>query len=69
MPTFISNDATINYATFGDASKPAVIFSNSLGTNYGMWQQQFNHFKNDYFCENPIFVCQLTFLHSIQRKI
>ena len=49
MPTFISNDATINYATFGDASKPAVIFSNSLGTNYGMWQQQFNHFKNDYF--------------------
>ena len=49
MPTFISNDATINYATFGDANKPAVIFSNSLGTNYGMWQQQFNHFKNDYF--------------------
>ena len=48
MPTFISNDATINYATFGDANKPAVIFSNSLGTNYGMWQQQFNHFKNDY---------------------
>lgn len=28
-----------------------------------------SHFKNDYFCENPIFVCQLTFLHSIQRKI
>ena len=49
MPTFISNDATINYATFGDANKPAVIFSNSLGTNYGMRQQQFNHFKNDYF--------------------
>lgn len=49
MPTFISNDATINYATFGDANKPAVIFSNSLGTNYGMWQQQFNHFKNNYF--------------------
>ena len=49
MPTFISNDATINYASFGDANKPGVIFSNSLGTNYGMWQQQFNHFKNDYF--------------------
>lgn len=49
MPTFISNDVTINYATFGDANKPAIIFSNSLGTNYGMWQQQFNHFKNDYF--------------------
>ena len=49
MPTFISNDATINYATFGDASKPALIFSNSLGTHYTMWQQQFNHFKHDFF--------------------
>ena len=49
MPTFISNDATINYATFGDISKPALIFSNSLGTNYTMWQQQFNHFKHDFF--------------------
>ncbi|ELN4659321.1 hypothetical protein RZ729_005445, partial [Escherichia coli] len=45
MPTFISNDATINYATFGDASNPALVFSNSLGTNYGMWQQQFNALK------------------------
>ncbi len=34
MPTFTSNDAQINYQTFGDASKPALIFSNSLGTNY-----------------------------------
>lgn len=49
MPTFTSNDAQINYQTFGDASKPALIFSNSLGTNYGMWQKQFNHFKQDYF--------------------
>ena len=49
MPTFTSNDAQIDYQTFGDASKPALIFSNSLGTNYGMWQKQFNHFKQDYF--------------------
>ena len=49
MPTFISNDAAINYATFGDASKPAIIFSNSLGTNYQMWQPQINFFKKDYF--------------------
>ncbi|MEJ2899116.1 3-oxoadipate enol-lactonase [Acinetobacter sp. NS-4] len=49
MPTFTSNDAQINYQTFGDAANPALIFSNSLGTNYGMWQKQFNHFKQDYF--------------------
>ncbi|MCW8039628.1 MULTISPECIES: 3-oxoadipate enol-lactonase [Acinetobacter] len=49
MPTFISNDAAINYATFGDASKPAIIFSNSLGTNYQMWQPQINFFKKEYF--------------------
>ncbi|OTG88554.1 3-oxoadipate enol-lactonase [Acinetobacter sp. ANC 3832] len=49
MPTFISNDATINYATFGDASKPALIFSNSLGTKFTMWQAQIDHFQNDFF--------------------
>ena len=49
MPTFKSNDAAINYATFGDARKPAIIFSNSLGTNYQMWQPQINFFKKDYF--------------------
>jgi 3-oxoadipate enol-lactonase len=49
MPTFISNDAAINYATFGDASKPAIIFSNSLGTNYQIWQPQINFFKKNYF--------------------
>lgn len=49
MPTFTSNDAQINYQTFGDAANPALIFSNSLGTNYGMWQKQFNYFKQDYF--------------------
>ena len=40
MPTFTSNDAEINYATFGDASKPTVIFSNSLGTSLSMWTPQ-----------------------------
>ncbi len=49
MATFQSNDAVINYQTFGDASKPALVFSNSLGTNYGMWQKQFNHFKDSHF--------------------
>ncbi len=49
MPKFTSNDAEINYQTFGDASKPALIFSNSLGTKYSMWQTQIDHFQNDFF--------------------
>ena len=49
MPTFTSNDAQINYQTFGDANKPALVFSNSLGTKYSMWQPQIEHFQQDYY--------------------
>lgn len=49
MPIFTSNDAQINYQTFGDASKPALVFSNSLGTKYSMWQPQIEHFQQDYY--------------------
>lgn len=49
MPTFQSADAKINYQTFGEPSSPALLFCNSLGTNYGMWQQQINAFKNQFF--------------------
>ena len=49
MPTFTSNDAQINYQTFGDAAKPALIFSNSLGTNFKMWQPQIDFFQQDFF--------------------
>lgn len=49
MPTIISNDAEINYQTFGDQNKPALIFSNSLGTNFSMWQPQIDAFKNDFY--------------------
>lgn len=48
MPTFTSNDAQINYQTFGDAAKPALIFSNSLGTNFNMWQAQIDFFQQDF---------------------
>ena len=48
MPKFTSNNAEINYQTFGDASKPAIIFSNSLGTHFSMWQAQIDVFKNDF---------------------
>ncbi|WP_104471355.1 3-oxoadipate enol-lactonase [Acinetobacter indicus] len=49
MPTFTSQDAEINYQTFGDAAKPALVFSNSLGTNFRMWQPQIDHFQQDFF--------------------
>ena len=49
MPTFTSNDAQINYQTFGDATKPALIFSNSLGTNFQMWHAQIDFFQQDFF--------------------
>ncbi len=49
MPTFTSNDAQINYQTFGDAAKLALIFSNSLGTNFKMWQAQIDFFQQDFF--------------------
>ena len=49
MPKFTSNDAEINYQTFGDASKPAIVFSNSLGTKYSMWQVQIDALQNDFY--------------------
>lgn len=49
MPTFKSQDAEINYQTFGDANHPAIVFSNSLGTKYSMWQPQIDALKKDYY--------------------
>lgn len=49
MPTFTSNDAEINYQTFGDSTQSALIFSNSLGTQYSMWQSQIDALKDDFF--------------------
>lgn len=49
MPIFDSKDLMLNYATFGDSSNPALIFSNSLGTNYHMWQPQIDALQNEYF--------------------
>ena len=49
MPSFQKNDVTIYYQTFGDKSKPAIIFSNSLGTNYRMWQPQIDALQTDFY--------------------
>ena len=35
--------------TYGDQSKPALIFSNSLGTNLAMWQPQVEALKSNFF--------------------
>jgi len=49
MPTFTLNDIALHYQTFGNTDKPALIFSNSLGTNLSMWQQQLDYFKAHFF--------------------
>ena len=49
MPTFSSNNAQINYQTFGDHTKPALVFSNSLGTQLTMWQPQIDALKKDFY--------------------
>lgn len=49
MPTLQKNDVTLNYQTFGDKTKPALIFSNSLGTNYTMWQPQIDALQQDFY--------------------
>lgn len=49
MPTFQSFDAQINYQTFGAPSSPVLVFSISLGTHYGMWQEQFDALKDQFF--------------------
>ena len=48
MPTFNSSNAQINYQTFGDHTKPALVFSNSLGTQLSMWQPQIDALKKTF---------------------
>ena len=49
MPILSTPELQLHYQTFGDASNPALVFSNSLGTNYGMWQQQIHALKDQFF--------------------
>lgn len=49
MPSFTSNNAEIHYQTFGDPKNPAIVFSNSLGTNFNMWKPQITFFQKNYF--------------------
>ncbi|MDO5638858.1 MAG: 3-oxoadipate enol-lactonase [Neisseria sp.] len=37
------------YQTYGDPARPALIFSNSLGTDHSMWQPQINALQDDFY--------------------
>lgn len=49
MPIFQKNDVNLHYQTFGNPKNPALIFSNSLGTDYTMWQVQIDALRKDFF--------------------
>lgn len=49
MAKFELNGVTLNYQTFGDAANPALVFSNSLGTNLNMWKSQVEFFKENFY--------------------
>jgi 3-oxoadipate enol-lactonase len=44
MPYATINDATLHYSLDGDAGKPVLILSNSLGTSFDMWSPQMARF-------------------------
>lgn len=45
MPTVKSGEARIHYELEGPTGAPAVVFSNSLGANYSMWDPQVREFQ------------------------
>lgn len=49
MSKFNLNGVTLNYQTFGDPAHPALVLSNSLGTNLTMWKSQVEFFKKDFY--------------------
>ena len=49
MPSITTSDGVqINYQLEGDASKPTLVFSNSLGTNKTMWDKQAQAFGDSF---------------------
>jgi 3-oxoadipate enol-lactonase len=43
-----SGDARIHYLLEGPAGAPVLVFSNSLGTNYSMWDSQSREFQKEF---------------------
>ena len=48
MPIMELRDAKIHYVLEGPADAPVLVFSNSLGTNYSMWDQQAAQFRKEF---------------------
>src|SRR5260370_8570619 len=48
MPVLKSGDARIHYALEGQSGKPVLLFSNSLGANYSMWDPQVHVFRKNF---------------------
>jgi 3-oxoadipate enol-lactonase len=49
MPIAIINDTCLHYRTDGDRSLPALVFSNSLGTDLSMWHAQAEALAGHFF--------------------
>jgi 3-oxoadipate enol-lactonase len=45
VPIVKSGEARIHYALEGQSGAPVLVFSNSLGTNYSMWDPQVSEFR------------------------
>jgi 3-oxoadipate enol-lactonase len=48
MPTVKSGEARIHYALEGQSGTPVLVFSNSLGANYSMWDPQVREFQKHF---------------------
>lgn len=49
MSTALINGIDVFYLTDGDAHKPAIVFSNSLGTDHSMWDGQIEALRRDFY--------------------
>src|SRR5260370_40641096 len=45
MPILKSGEARIHYVLEGQSGSPVLVFSNSLGANYSMWDPQAREFR------------------------
>ena len=48
MPILQSGEARIHYALEGQSGLPVLVFSNSLGANYSMWEPQAREFQKKF---------------------
>jgi 3-oxoadipate enol-lactonase len=48
MPILNSGEARIHYALEGQSGAPVLVFSNSLGANYSMWDPQAREFRKKF---------------------